>query len=75
MAQTRSVHVRALPAFQQVTANLAAEQAKGNYYAARHIGTFVWRRIGGSYRMSTHSFGSNDRHQLRHEPVFRRQPD
>ena len=56
--QTRSVHVRALPAFQQVTANLAAEQAKGRYYAARLIGTFVWRRIGGSYRMSTHSFGS-----------------
>ncbi len=54
----RSVHVRALPAFQQVTANLAAEQAKGNYYEARHIGTFVWRRIGGSYRMSTHSFGA-----------------
>mgnify|MGYP001822888759 FL=1 len=56
--QTRSVHVRALPAFQQVTANLAAEQARGNYDEARGIGTFVWRRIGGSYRMSTHSFGS-----------------
>ncbi len=53
-----SVHERALPAFQQVTANLAAEQAKGRFYDVRLASSFVWRRIGGSYRMSTHSFGT-----------------
>ncbi len=52
------VHTRALPAFQQVTANLAAEQANGRYYNARIVGSWVWRRVGGSYRMSTHAFGA-----------------
>ena len=52
------VHERALPAFQQVTANLAAESANGNFYDVRIVGSWVWRRVGGSYRMSTHAFGS-----------------
>jgi hypothetical protein len=52
------VHERALPAFQQVTANLAAESAKGNFYDVRITGSWVWRRVGGSWRMSTHAFGS-----------------
>ena len=56
--KTVKVHQRALPAFQQVSANLAAEAAKGRHYSARIVASFVWRRIGGSYRMSTHSFGS-----------------
>jgi hypothetical protein len=53
-----AVHRRALPAFQKVAANLAAEQAKGNFYNVRIVGSWVWRRIGGSYRMSIHSFGA-----------------
>jgi len=56
--KVRKVHERALPAFQQVTANLAAQQASGRYYNVRLASTFVWRRIGGNYRMSTHSFGA-----------------
>ena len=56
--KTVSVHERALPAFQQVASNLAVEQAKGRFYSVRLASSFVWRRIGGSYRMSTHSFGT-----------------
>ncbi len=52
------VHERALPAFQLVTENLAAAAAEGKNYTARMASAFVWRRIGGSYRMSTHSFGT-----------------
>jgi hypothetical protein len=52
------VHERALPAFQRVTSNLNAEAAKGNWYQARLLGSFTWRRIGGSYRMSNHAFGT-----------------
>ncbi len=52
------VHERALPAFQQVTANLAAESAKGNFYDVRIASSWVWRRVGGSWRMSTHAFGA-----------------
>ena len=52
------VHERALPAFQRVSANLAAEQANGRFYSIRLIGSFVWRRVGGSYRMSHHAFGT-----------------
>jgi hypothetical protein len=56
--KTVYVHQRALPAFEEVTRNLAAEEANGNYYDVRLAGTWVWRRVGGSYRMSTHSFGA-----------------
>ncbi|MCH7667834.1 MAG: M15 family metallopeptidase [Acidobacteria bacterium] len=57
---TRLVHVRALPAFQQVTANLAAEQAKGNWYAVRgwHSYGFTPRTIAGRTRISFHTFGN-----------------
>jgi hypothetical protein len=53
------VHKRALPAFQEVSSNLAAEEAKGRYYEVRMAASYVWRRIGGSYRMSTHAFGTS----------------
>lgn len=53
-----SVHERALPAFKQVTANLAAEQAKGRYYA---VGSdtygYAARTVTGSYGISRHTFG------------------
>ncbi len=56
--KTVLVHERAYPAFQQVTKNLAARQAEGKYYNVRLASGWVWRRIGGSYRMSTHAFGT-----------------
>jgi hypothetical protein len=56
--KTVLVHRRAYPAFQQVTQNLAARQAEGKYYNVRMASGWVWRRIGGSYRMSTHAFGT-----------------
>ena len=54
------VHERALPAFEQVTANLAAEEAKGNYYPIRphRTGAFSARTIRDSYRFSFHAFGN-----------------
>ena len=52
------VHERAYPAFQLVSQNLAARQAEGKYCNVRIAASFVWRRIGGSYRMSTHAFGT-----------------
>ena len=56
--RTVLVHERAYPAFQQVAQNLAARQAEGKYYNVRMASGWVWRRIGGSYRMSTHAFGT-----------------
>ncbi|MDA2980060.1 MAG: FG-GAP-like repeat-containing protein [Actinomycetota bacterium] len=56
--EVRKVHETALPAFLKVSANLAVEEASGNYYSITQAGTRVWRRISGSYRMSTHSFGT-----------------
>jgi len=60
MSGGRSILVNraALPAFQRVASNLSAHQAAGRYYAIRLVGGFAWRRIGGSNRMSTHSFGT-----------------
>ena len=52
------VHERALPAFAEVSRLLAIEQGKGHYYPVRLVGTFSWRRISGSFRMSQHSFGT-----------------
>ena len=52
------VNERALPAFQEVSRLLAIEEANGRYYAARIASTFSWRRVGGSYRMSHHAFGT-----------------
>lgn len=52
------VHERAHPAFQLVSQNLAARAGEGKHYNVRIAATWVWRRIGGSYRMSTHAFGT-----------------
>lgn len=54
------VHERALPAFQRVTANLAAEQANGNYYTVRpeHTFGFAPRTVGGKFGFSNHAFGT-----------------
>jgi hypothetical protein len=54
------VHEFLLPAFQQVTANLQAEQAKGRYYSIKKAETYAFapRTISGSYRFSYHAFGS-----------------
>ena len=54
------VHEYLLPAFQQVTANLAAEQAKGRYYAIKKAETYAFapRTVSGSYRLSYHALGS-----------------
>ena len=53
------VHERALPAFQQVTANLAAESAKGNTYAISDPYTWGYaaRTVSNSYGISRHTFG------------------
>ncbi len=53
------IHERALPAFNQAAANLAAEQAKGNYYAVKPTQTFGFspRTIGGRYQVSLHAHG------------------
>ncbi|MCP3975414.1 MAG: hypothetical protein GY720_13100 [bacterium] len=69
------VHERAYPAYQLVTQNLAARQAEGKYYNVRIAASFVWRRIGGSYRMSTHAFGTTidinwDRNPFRRDNVL-----
>ncbi|MFQ5555700.1 MAG: M15 family metallopeptidase [Acidimicrobiia bacterium] len=54
------VHERALPAFQRVTANLAAEAELGRHYAIRASQTygFAPRTIGGRYTFSFHAFGT-----------------
>ncbi len=53
------VHERMIPALNQVTANLAAEQALGNYYAVKPSQTvgFSSRTIAGSNRVSLHGHG------------------
>lgn len=54
------VHSLALPAFQQVTANLDAAAADGKWYTvvpSRTYG-FVQRTIGGRYSVSFHAFGT-----------------
>jgi hypothetical protein len=57
---TVKVHQRALPAFQQVTANLAAEEAAGHYYQVRDTSTygFAPRTIAGTSSLSLHAFGA-----------------
>ncbi len=53
------VHERIVPALNQVTANLAAEQAKGNYYAVKASQTYGFspRTIAGTFRVSLHAHG------------------
>ena len=52
------VHERALPGFDQVTANIAAAVADGLVYQVKSAGTYNPRTIGGSYRFSFHAFGT-----------------
>jgi len=53
----RPVHEVALPAFEQVSAGLEAAAAEGKVYDITTAGSWVWRRVGGRYNMSTHAFG------------------
>jgi hypothetical protein len=56
--KTVKVHERALPAFNQVTVNLAAAVEAGLDYTVNGAGTYNPRTIGGSYRFSFHAFGT-----------------
>ncbi len=51
------VHRLALPAFQQVSENLAAEAAAGRNYTITSAAAFVPRTIGGARQMSRHTLG------------------
>ncbi len=57
---TIKVHPRALPAFELVAANLAVEQADGNYYAIRpeHTYGYAARTVSGSHALSNHALGT-----------------
>ncbi len=57
--KTVLVHRLALPAFLQVSANLAREQAAGRFYEVRPRQTFGFtpRTIGGRRAISLHTFG------------------
>jgi hypothetical protein len=58
-SRTVRVHARALPAFQLVNENLAAEYARGNYYPVTVAYGQAFRAVtGGSHRMSFHAFGT-----------------
>jgi len=57
--RTVRVHADALPAYQQVTANLAAAQAEGLYYNVFANSGWSWRAVvGNTTRMSFHAFGT-----------------
>ena len=53
------MHERVLPALEQVAANLAVEQANGNYYTVKPSQTYGFspRTIGGRYQVSLHGHG------------------
>jgi hypothetical protein len=53
------MHERVIPALEQVAANLAAEQANGNYYAIKPSQTYGFspRTIGSRYQVSLHGHG------------------
>jgi hypothetical protein len=58
-SRTVRVHALALPAFQLVNENLAAEYARGNYYPVTVAYGHAFRAVtGGSHRMSFHAFGT-----------------
>jgi hypothetical protein len=58
-SRTVQVHARALPAFQLVNQNLAAEYARGNFYSVTVAYGHAFRAVtGGSHRMSFHAFGT-----------------
>ncbi|MDH3540098.1 MAG: M15 family metallopeptidase, partial [Acidimicrobiia bacterium] len=57
--RTVRVHQLALPAFQLVNENLAAEDANGRYYPVTVAYGHAYRAVtGGSHRMSFHAFGT-----------------
>lgn len=57
--RTVRVHVDALPAFEQVSANLAAAAAEGKTYRVDEAFGWAFRAVtGSSHRMSFHSFGT-----------------
>lgn len=51
------VHRAALPAFEQVSANLAAAAAQGLWYPVTSAVAFNPRTIGGEYQLSRHGLG------------------
>ena len=55
--RTARVHRSALPAFQQVSANLAAAAAQGLWYQVNSAYAFVPRTIGGERQLSRHALG------------------
>lgn len=52
------VHESSLPAFQQVTANLADVQAAGRFYSIESVAAFVPRTINGVRQLSRHGLGT-----------------
>ncbi|MDH3308370.1 MAG: M15 family metallopeptidase, partial [Acidimicrobiia bacterium] len=52
---TRRVHQRALPAYQNAAANIAAAGAS---YPITTVYSFAYRTVGGSTRISTHAVGT-----------------
>ncbi len=52
------VHQRALPAFQQVAAALAAEAAAGRTYPVRDAIAHAFRTVAGERNLSNHAFGN-----------------
>ncbi|MEX2423129.1 MAG: S-layer homology domain-containing protein [Acidimicrobiia bacterium] len=55
--RTARVHRAALPAFQQVSANLAVAAAQGLWYPVTSGVAFNPRTIGGEYQLSRHALG------------------
>ncbi|MEX2653503.1 MAG: S-layer homology domain-containing protein [Acidimicrobiia bacterium] len=51
------VHRAALPAFEQVTINLAAAAGQGLWYSVSDAYAFTPRTIGGSHQLSRHALG------------------
>jgi hypothetical protein len=51
------VHRTSLPAFEQVSANLAAAAGRGLWYSVSSAHAFVPRTIGGEYQLSRHALG------------------
>jgi hypothetical protein len=52
---TARVHARVVPAFQRLTANLAAA---GRTYTISRVAGWTWRTVNGSYVLSQHAFGA-----------------
>jgi len=52
------VHRAALPAFQQVAAELAEEAVAGRVYPVTRVSSFFGRTISGSHQLSRHALGT-----------------